>query len=78
MKLLASGSYGYQIIHRSRNTVTKDLSDGKTHAAFKSKLFKKLEYVKYSSLLEVELAKAQIEQKEPIIVGFFIPQFAKL
>ena len=30
------------------------------------------------SLYEVELAKAQIEHKEPIIVGFFILQYAKL
>ena len=31
-----------------------------------------------NSLFEVELAKAQIEHKEPIIVGFFILQYAKL
>ena len=31
-----------------------------------------------NSLYEVELAKAQIEHKEPIIVGFFILQYAKL
>ena len=30
------------------------------------------------SLYEVELAKAQIEHKEPIIVRFFILQYAKL
>ena len=30
-----------------------------------------------SALYEVELAKAQIEHKEPIIVGFFILQYAK-
>ena len=30
------------------------------------------------SLYEVELAKSQIEHKEPIIVGFFILQYAKL
>ena len=29
-------------------------------------------------MYEVELAKAQIEQKEPAIVGFFILQYAKL
>ena len=29
-------------------------------------------------LYEIELAKAQIEHKEPIIVGFFILQYAKL
>ena len=31
-----------------------------------------------NSLYEVELAKAEIEHKEPIIVGFFILQYAKL
>ena len=49
----------------------------KTHAAINSKLFKKLDHVN-NSLYEVELAKAQIEHKEPIIVAFFIPQYAKL
>ena len=73
MKLLANSSYGYQIMDRSRHTVTKYLTDEKTHAAINSKLFKKLDHVN-NSLYEVELAKAQIEHKEPIIVGFFILQ----
>ena len=49
----------------------------KTHAAINGKLFKKLDHVN-NSLYEVELPKAQIEHKEPIIVGFSIPQYAKL
>ena len=77
MKLLANSSYGYQIMDRSRHTVTKYLTDEKTHAAIDSKLFNKLDYVNIS-LYEVELAKAQIENKEPIIVGLFILQYAKL
>ena len=77
MKLLANSSKGYQIMDRSRHTVTKYLTDRKTHAAINSNLFKKLDHVN-NSLYEVELAKAQIEQKEPIIVGFFILQYAKL
>ena len=77
MKLLANSSYGYQIMDRSRHTVTRYLSDEKTHAAINGKLFKKLGHVN-NSLYEVELAKAQIEHKEPIIVGFFILQYAKL
>ena len=77
MKLLANSSYGYQIMDRSRHTVTKYLADKKTHAAINSKLFKKLDPVN-NSLYEVEFAKAQIEHKEPIIVGFFILQYAKL
>ena len=77
MKLLANSSYGYQIKERSRYTLTKYLADERTHAAINSKLFKKLDHVN-NSLYEVELAKAQIEHKESIIVGFFILQYAKL
>ena len=61
----------------SRHTVTKYLTDGKTHAAINSKLFKKLDHVN-NSLYEIELAKAQIDYKEPILVGFSIFQYAKL
>ena len=39
-------------------------------------MFIKLDHVN-NSLYEVELAKAQIEHKKPIIVGFFILQYAK-
>ena len=39
MKLLAKSSYGYQIIDRSRHTVTKYLTDEKLHAAINSKVF---------------------------------------
>ena len=71
MKLLAKSSYGYQIIDRSRHSVKKYLSDKKLHAAIKSKLFRILEGMN-NPLYDVELAKAQIEHKEPIIVGFFL------
>ena len=64
-------------MERSRHTVTKYLTDKKLHAAIKSELLKKLDHVN-NSLYEVELAKAQIEHTEPIIVGFFILQYAKL
>ena len=77
MKLLANSSYGYYITDRSKNTVTKYLRTKKTHAAINSKLFKKLDHMK-NSLYEVELAKAQTEHREPIIVGLFILQNAKL
>ena len=42
MKLLANSSYGHQILDRSRNTVIKYLSDGKTHEAINNKMFKRL------------------------------------
>ena len=61
----------------SQHTVTKYLSDGKTHAAFNVKLFKRLDHIN-NSLYEVELPKAEIEHKEAIIVVFFILQYAKL
>ena len=76
-KLQANNSYGYQIMDQSRHTVTKYLTDEKTHAAFNSKLFKKPDHVD-TSLYEAELAKAQIEHKLPFIVAFFILQYAKL
>ena len=77
LKLLANSSYGYQIMDQSQHSVAKYLTDENTHAAINSKLFKKLDHVKVS-LYEVELAKAQIEHKEPMIVGFFNLKYAKL
>ena len=76
-KLPANSSFGYQIVDQSQHTGTKYLSDEKTHAANNSKLFKRLDHVS-KSLFELELAKAQIEHKEPLIVGFVILQYAKL
>ena len=72
MKLLAKSSHAYQIMDRSLY-----LKDEKTHAAIISTLFKKRNHV-IKGLYEVELAKAKIEHKKPIIVGFFILQYAKL
>ena len=57
MKLPAYSFVGYQIMDRSRHTVTKYLTDEKTHAAINCKLFKKLDRLN-NSLYEVELAKA--------------------
>ena len=62
---------------RGRRTVTKYLNDEKTHAVINTKLFKRLDHTN-AQLYEVELAKAEIEHREPIIVGFFILQYAKL
>ena len=77
MKLRANSSYGYQIMDRSRHTVTKYLSDEKTHGAINTKFFKRLDHIN-DQLYEVELAKVEIEHREPIIVGFFILQYAKI
>ena len=77
MKLPANSSYGYQIMNRSRHTVTKHLTDETTRSAIKRNLFKRLNHIT-NQLYEVELVKLEIEHREPIIMGFFILQYAKL
>ena len=77
MKFLANSSYGYEIKDRSRHTVTKYLKDEKTHSASSKELFKQLNFIT-DKLYEVELVKSEIEQREPIIVGLFILQYAEL
>ena len=77
MTVLVNCSYGYQIMDRSRHTITKYLNDEKTHKAINEPLFKRLNTVE-KDLYEVELLKSTIEHREPIIVGFFILQYAKL
>ena len=76
MKLQANSSYGYQIMDRSRRTVTKFLTDKKTHSAINSKMFKRPNHIT-DQLYEVELVKPEIEHREALIVGFFILQYAK-
>ena len=77
MKLLANSSYGYQIMDRSQNTVTKYLTDEKTRGVIDNKMCKRLGY-KNDKLYEVELVKSEIEHKEPNIVGFLNLQYAKV
>ena len=77
MKLLGNSSYGYQIMDRSRHTETKYLNDEKTHKAINGKMFKRLNSVS-KQIYKVEFAKSKIEHREPIIIGFFILQYAKL
>ena len=77
MKLLGNNSYGYQIMDRSKHAERKYLNDEKTHKAMNGKLFKRLDCVS-NDLYEVELVKSKTEHREPIIVGFFILQYAKL
>ena len=75
--MLGNSSYGYQIMDRSRHTETKYLKDEKTHKAINGKMFKRLNYV-LKEIYAVELAEYKIEHREPIIVWFFILQYAKL
>ena len=77
MKLLGNSSYGYQIMDKSRHTITKYLGDEKTHKAINEKFFKRMNVVK-KYLFEVELLKSTNEHRETIFVGFFILQNAKL
>ena len=77
MKLSANSSYGYQIMDRSCHTVTQYLNNEKTHSAINSKLFRRNNFIN-DQLYEVELVKSAIEHREPIIVGLFILQYAKL
>ena len=77
MKLLGNSSYGNQIMDRSRHTITKYLNDEKTHKAINEHFFKRLNTIQ-KDLYEIELLKSTIEHTEPIIVGFFILQYAEL
>ena len=77
IKLLGISSYGFQIMDRSRHSITKYLNDEKTHKAINEPLFKRLNTVE-KDFYEVELLKSTIEHRESIIVGFFILQYAKL
>ena len=76
MKRLADNSKGYQIMGRSRHTVTKQISDEKRHGAIKSKMLKCLNHIT-DQLYEVDLVKSEIEPRQPILVGFFNLQYAK-
>ena len=74
--MLFNSSFGHEVLDSSRHTVTVQLSNKKSHAALNSKLLEKLNYV-INALYEVELTKAQIEQKQPFIVGFSNPSLRK-
>ena len=62
---------------RSRHSITKYFNDEKTHKAINEPQFKRPNTVE-NDLYEVELLKSTIEHRGPIIVGFFILQYAKL
>ena len=62
---------------RTRHTITIYLNDEKIHKAINEPLFERLKKVE-KDLYEVELLKSTIEHREPIIVDFFIFQYAKL
>ena len=65
------------IIDRSQHTETLYLKEEKTHKAINNRLFRRLNNVS-TDIYEVELVKSTVEHREPIIVGFFMLQYAKL
>ena len=73
MKFLANSSCGYQIMDRSRHTVTKYLNDEKTRSAINNEPFKLLNSIT-DQLYVVVFVKSEIEHREPILVGFLILQ----
>ena len=62
MKLLANSSYGYQLMNRSHHSITEYTNDEKTRATIRNEMFKRMGYIK-DELLEVELAKSEIQHK---------------
>ena len=77
MKLIGNSSYGYQIMNRSRHSVTKYGNESSIHDYINSKMFKTFTEV-CDDVYEVGMAKKRIEHKEAIVIGFFILQYAKL
>jgi hypothetical protein len=77
MKLIANSSYGYQILDRSKHTNTKYVTDQQVDKMINSKRFRKYNALN-DSIHEITLAKQKIVHREPIVVGFFILQYAKL
>ena len=77
MKLLANVCYRYQFFDRNRNTMTKYLNGEKTNVVNKSKQVQELNHVD-NPLYDFELAKAEIEHQDSIIVEFFILPYENL
>ena len=61
----------------NRFSVTRYMKGEKTHSAMTIEKFRKIGYIN-DQLYEVELAKAEIEHKEPVSLSCFIMQYAKL
>ena len=77
MKLLANCLYGYQVMDRSRHSVTSYVPDENTHVVIKNRKFKILGHIN-EPFYEVERVKSKMKVKKPVIAGFFILQYAQL
>ena len=75
--LLAISSFVYQFMGRNRHSIPNFTNDEKTHAAINNKMFKRFGHINDQND-EEDLAKSENEHKEPILVGCFILQHAKL
>ena len=64
-------------MNSSKHTDTKYLEEKKINRAINSTFFKQFQYIN-DSAYEVEHVKVKAEHREPIVVGFFILQYAKL
>ena len=77
MKPIGNSSYGYQIKDRSKYTKTQYVVGAEVDKQPIERSFKNLNVLP-SSIYEVEMVKSEKNHKQPIIVGFFILQYAKL
>ena len=62
---------------RSRHTNTKYVKGSQVDKFINNRFFKTMNELP-EQIYEVQMSKTRIEHKEPIIVGFFILQYAKL
>ena len=77
LKLLANSWYVYQNMDPGRHSVKRYRIDRKTHAVVNKKNVEDVWTYQRSSLRGIA-CEIETEQREPIIVGFFLLQFAKL
>ena len=77
MKLIGNSAYGYQIMDRSKHTETKYVIGSHVDKIINNQFFKNMNELPYN-IFEAELSKKEVVHKEPIIIGFFILQYAKL
>jgi hypothetical protein len=77
MKLISNSSYGYQIMDRCRHSETRYVKEDTACKLINKKQFKDYTQID-EDLFEITSAKSKTIHKEPIVVGFFILQFAKL
>ena len=77
MKLIVNSSYGYQILDRSKHSKTQYVVGAEVDKMVNERKFKNLNVLP-SYFCEVEMVKSEVNHREPIIVGLFIMQYAKL